>query len=72
MSREPSSFHHVPELEGLRRRLDRQLGEKRASELATAGAAMDLNAAAAYARQQIDLARRDPAPPARQARARAA
>ena len=39
MSREPSSFHHVPELSDLGGRLTRQLGEKKASELAAAGAA---------------------------------
>ena len=64
VSREPSSFHHVPELSELDRRLVRKLGDKKAAELAAAGAAMDLNAAAVYARQQIEIARRDPAPQA--------
>jgi len=62
MSREPSSFHHVPELSDLGARLSRQLGEKKAIELAAAGALLDLNEAAVYAREQIDLARRDPTP----------
>jgi DNA-binding CsgD family transcriptional regulator len=68
MSREPSSFHHVPELNDLGGRLTRGLGEKKARELAAAGAALDLNDAAVYARQQIDLARRSSTAPRRQAR----
>ena len=46
----------------------RTLGEKRARELTAAGAALDLNDAAVYARQQIDVARRSPTRPARQTR----
>ena len=38
------------------------LGAKRAAELTAAGAALDLDDAAVYARQQIDVARRDPTP----------
>ena len=68
MSREPSSFHHVPELSDLQRRLTRTLGEPRAHELAVAGSALDLNDAAVYARQQIDVARRNPTAPVGQAR----
>ncbi len=68
MSREPSSSHHVPELLDLGSQLNRELGEKRARELAVAGAAMDLNDAAVYARDQIDIARRNPTAPSRQAR----
>src|SRR6185369_10645334 len=60
LSREPSSVHHVPELRDLGARLTRELGEKRASELASAGAELELNDAAVYAREQIDAARRDP------------
>ena len=60
MSREASSAHHVPGLSDLGKRLTRRLGAKRAQELALAGAALDLNDAAAYAQQQIDLARRSP------------
>jgi DNA-binding CsgD family transcriptional regulator/tetratricopeptide (TPR) repeat protein len=65
MSREPSSFHHVPELRELDSRLTHTLGETRARELTTAGAALDLNESALYAREQIDVARRSPARPAR-------
>jgi predicted ATPase/class 3 adenylate cyclase/DNA-binding NarL/FixJ family response regulator len=58
MSRESSSFHHVPELVELGERLAKQLGEARSKELATAGAMLDLNDAAGYAREQIQLARK--------------
>ena len=68
LSREPSSFHHVPELADLGDRVSRTLGKSRAAELTSAGAALDLSDAAVYARQQIDAARRDPSPRARQAR----
>ncbi|MEA3215989.1 MAG: hypothetical protein QOJ19_2145, partial [Acidimicrobiia bacterium] len=59
-------FHHVPELSDLLSRLTRTLGEQKAHELAVAGAALDLNDAAVYTRQQIDVARRSPIPPAHQ------
>ena len=68
MSREPSSFHHVPELSDAADRLVRKLGAKKARELADEGSALDLNAAAVYARRQIDIARRDPTPATRRAR----
>jgi DNA-binding CsgD family transcriptional regulator len=68
MAREPSSAHHVPELAELGQRLARTLGAERAGALAAAGAAMDLDAAAVYARQEIDVARRQPPPSARPAR----
>ena len=59
LSREPSSFGHVPELGPLGDRIGVRLGAPRAAELTAAGAALDLNRAAIYARQQIDAARRD-------------
>jgi predicted ATPase/class 3 adenylate cyclase/DNA-binding CsgD family transcriptional regulator len=62
MSRHESSFHHVPELSYLEGRLATKLGAKRVKELLAAGAALDLDAAAVYARHQIDAARRDPRP----------
>ncbi|MDP9333728.1 MAG: LuxR C-terminal-related transcriptional regulator [Actinomycetota bacterium] len=68
LAREPSSFHHVPELSDLGDRISRKLGETRTAELMSGGAALDLGDAAVYARQQIDVARRDPSPRARQAR----
>jgi DNA-binding CsgD family transcriptional regulator len=68
LAREPSSFHHVPELNNLGDRISRKLGETRTTELMSGGAALDLGDAAVYARQQIDVARRDPNPRARQAR----
>lgn len=58
ISREPSSFHHVPELADLGKRLAAQLGPGRSSELSSAGTALDLNDAATYAREEIELARR--------------
>lgn len=60
MAREPSGARHVPGLSDLDTRLTRRLGTKRAQEVARSGAAMDLNAAASYARQQIEKARRSP------------
>jgi predicted ATPase/class 3 adenylate cyclase/DNA-binding CsgD family transcriptional regulator len=60
ITREPSGARHVPGLSDLDKRLTRRLGAKRAQEVARSGAAMDLNEAAAYARQQIDRARRSP------------
>jgi predicted ATPase/class 3 adenylate cyclase/DNA-binding CsgD family transcriptional regulator len=68
MSQQESSFHHVPELADLEGRLAAKLEAKRARELITAGALLNLDDAAGYARQQIDLARRDPRPRAREAR----
>jgi DNA-binding CsgD family transcriptional regulator len=65
LSREPSSYHHVPELGDLGERISRELGKTRADELIAEGAALDLGDAAVYARQQIDVARRDPTPRAR-------
>ncbi len=58
ISREPSSFHHVPELADLGDRLTAQLGEERSSQFTSAGAELDLNDAAVYAKEQIELARR--------------
>jgi len=60
LSREPSSLLHVPELGAIGDRVGRKLGMTRAAELESAGAALDLGAAAAYALRQIDIARRDP------------
>ncbi|HYL53195.1 MAG TPA: LuxR C-terminal-related transcriptional regulator [Acidimicrobiia bacterium] len=68
LSRQPSSVHHVPELGELGDRVSRALGKSRAAELMAEGAALDLGDAAVYARQQIDVARRDPAPRARAVR----
>jgi len=62
MSREPSSFHHVPELAELESRLAARLGATRMGELVATGAGLDLDAAADYAQRQIDAARRDPGP----------
>ena len=59
MSRESSSFHHVPELAELGDRLTARLGATKAGELVAAGPGLDLDAAAGYARGQIDAARRD-------------
>jgi predicted ATPase/class 3 adenylate cyclase/DNA-binding CsgD family transcriptional regulator len=68
MSRHESTFHHVPELADLEGRLASKLGAKRTRDLVAAGAAFDLDAAAGYARQQIDAARRDPRPRVREER----
>jgi predicted ATPase/DNA-binding CsgD family transcriptional regulator len=68
MAQQPSSFHHVPELADLEPRLAGKLNAKRVSELVAIGASYSLDDAAGYARQQIDVARRDPRPVARQPR----
>ena len=68
MSRHESSFRHVPELADLERRLTTKLGVTRARELIAEGAALGLDAAADYARMQIDAARRDPGPRIREER----
>jgi DNA-binding CsgD family transcriptional regulator len=67
LSRQPSSFHHVPELNDLGDRLAAQLDASRLRALTSAGAEFDLNDAANYARQQIGEARRDPLPTGRPA-----
>jgi DNA-binding NarL/FixJ family response regulator len=58
LSRESASFHHVPELVDLGDRLSAQLGEEQSRQLTSAGATLDLNDAAVYAREQIELPRR--------------
>src|SRR5207245_10242052 len=63
LSREPSSFHHVPELGDLGDRVSRELGKARATELMAGGAGPDLRDAAVYARQQNEAALRAPGPP---------
>ena len=68
LAREPSSLHHVPELGELGDRVGARLGAVRAEELLAAGGELDLNRAAVYARQQLEVARRDPKPQAREAR----
>ena len=68
MSRNESSFHHVPELADLQVRLGTKLGAKRTRELVAEGATFGIDAAAVYARQQIDAARRDPRPRVREER----
>jgi DNA-binding NarL/FixJ family response regulator len=58
----PSAAHHVPDLAKLGERIARDLGAKRTAQLTADGAAFDLGDAAAYARQQIEVIRRDPSP----------
>ncbi len=60
LAREPSAFHHVPELAALSERLATRLGASRMAELAKGRADLDLDAVARYAREQIDAARRAP------------
>jgi predicted ATPase/class 3 adenylate cyclase/DNA-binding CsgD family transcriptional regulator len=68
LTRQPSSFQHVPELAEFDSRLQRELGRARTTDLMAAGAALGLGEAAVYARQQIDAARREPVPKSRQPR----
>jgi predicted ATPase/DNA-binding CsgD family transcriptional regulator len=58
IAREPSSFHHVPGLADLGTRLTEKLGDEKYAQLSQAGSTLDLNGAASYARNQIELARR--------------
>jgi predicted ATPase/class 3 adenylate cyclase/DNA-binding CsgD family transcriptional regulator len=62
LANEPSSAHHVPELAELAARVARELGPKRTEQLIAEGRALDLADAAVFARQQIEVARRDPTP----------
>ena len=69
MTRESASLHHVPGLSSLGERAAAKFGTEVLGRLVTEGAAMDLNAAAAYAREQLEVAHRDlkrqaPIPPA--------
>ena len=68
LSRESSSFDHVPELNDLSARVSGKLGKTRVAELLSEGAALDLGDAAVYVQRQIDIARRDPSPRARPTR----
>ena len=68
MSRQESSFRHVPELADLEGRLATKLGVERTRELVGEGAAFGLDAAAMYAAHQIEVARRDPRPRTRDER----
>ena len=63
-----SSFHHVPELVDLAIASAASSARGGLVELFQAGAALDLDDAAVYARQQIDAARRDPARAVRETR----
>ncbi len=56
--------HHVPELPEIKARVSVGLGSARFDECASAGASMDLNSAASYARDQIEIACTDLAVPA--------
>src|SRR5262249_6848998 len=62
MSQREQSFHHVPELADLEGRLAQKLEPERIKTLMAEGGAFDLDAAASFARQQLDAARRDPKP----------
>ena len=59
MTRESASFHHVPGLSGLGDRVATKFGTEGLGRLVAEGAAMDLNDAAAYAREQLEVAHRD-------------
>jgi DNA-binding CsgD family transcriptional regulator len=57
LSREPASFHHVPELTELGERLARRRGAEHATELRSAGEALDLNDATAWTLDELTAAR---------------
>jgi predicted ATPase/DNA-binding CsgD family transcriptional regulator len=57
LSRQPASFHHVPDLAELGQRLAGRLGAERAAQLQSAGRGLDLNEAAAWTRDELSVAR---------------
>jgi DNA-binding CsgD family transcriptional regulator len=59
LSREPASFHHVPELTELGERLARRLGAEPAADLRSSGALLDLNDAATWTLDELAAARRE-------------
>ncbi len=59
LSREPASFHHVPELADLGERLRHRLGAERATELEAAGTALELGDAATWTLGELIEARRE-------------
>ena len=59
MTRESGSFHHVPGLSDFGERVAAKLGRTALRRLLAEGTAMDLNDAAAYARDQLEVAHRD-------------
>ena len=59
MSHQPAGLQHVPELTTLGEQLTRRLGAERAAELRSTGAALDLNEAAAWTRDELGAARRE-------------
>ena len=67
LSREPSSFHHVPELADLGERVTRQLGTERGGAH-VGGHGARSRPGRDLTRQQIDVARREPSQRARQPR----
>jgi predicted ATPase/class 3 adenylate cyclase/DNA-binding CsgD family transcriptional regulator len=68
LSHESARLHHTPELGVLGERIETRLGRARFDELTAAGAALDLHGAGVYARQQLEVARRDPQPHAPETR----
>jgi predicted ATPase/DNA-binding CsgD family transcriptional regulator len=59
LSREPASFHHVPELTNLGERLARRVGTERAAELRSSGAALELKDAAVWTLDELAAARHE-------------
>jgi Bacterial regulatory proteins, luxR family len=57
ITRERASVDHVPDLVDLAARLEVSLGHDEATRCAAAGSELDLNAAATYARRQIEIVR---------------
>ena len=57
ITREPASLDHVPDLAALAERLEAALGQEALARCVAAGSELDLNAAATYAREQIEIVR---------------
>jgi DNA-binding CsgD family transcriptional regulator len=59
LSRQPSAFHHVPELTGLGERVTRRLGTDRAAALTASGAELELNDAATWTIDELAACRHE-------------
>jgi DNA-binding CsgD family transcriptional regulator len=57
LSREPASFHHVPELTGIGERVARRLGDEVAAAARSTGEALDLNDTAFWTLDELAAAR---------------
>lgn len=59
LSKEPDSFHHVPDLPALGERIERRLGAERAAALRLVGEKLDLNEAVAWTQEELASVHRE-------------